>query len=141
MKKALLFILIFCIHAVPALPQTDLITVIEAVKIKNDNRKEALYYYENNWKLLREKALEKNFIDSFEMIVTEAADDADFDIVLITRYSNKNQFDNSEVNFQRLIKEFITDKDGIRLMNALKPVDFRKSVFIKTGSSYLISGR
>jgi len=42
--------------------QSEVVTLFEAVKIKNEKRAEALYFYENNWKILRENAPEKGII-------------------------------------------------------------------------------
>ena len=43
----------------------ELITLTEFVKIKNNHREEAVFYYENNWKVLREAAVKKGYIHSF----------------------------------------------------------------------------
>jgi hypothetical protein len=136
MKKHLFLLLfIFCL-SISAFSQTEVITVFEAVKIKIEKRAEALFYYQNNWKKLREKAVEKGFIHSFELIETKTDEKAEFDIVLITRYINQARFDKSEENFQELIKQ----RGGLKLLNDLKPNDFRENVFVKTGKSFLAGG-
>ena len=131
MKKLLPLLLIGLCVSLNSYAQTETITVFETVKIINNNRTEALFYYENNWKVLRRNALKKNYIHSFEIIETKGDDKADFDIVLITRYKDQAQFEKSEENFQKLIKA----RGELKLKNALKPNDFRQSVFVKTGRS------
>jgi hypothetical protein len=135
MKRLLILTLTIYFLALTVFSQSTTITVIETVKIKDNKRAEALFYYENNWKLLREKALEKGSIHSYELIEATADEKADFDIVLVTRYAHQAQFDKSEENFQKLIKELITDKGGLKLKNKLKPADFRQNMFVKIGKS------
>lgn len=131
-KHTFLLVFIFGL-SISAFSQTEVITLIEAVKIKNEKRAEALFYYQNNWQKLREKAIEKGFIHSFELIETKADEKAGFDIVLITRYLNQAQFDKSEENFQELIKQ----RGELKLLNDLKPNDFRENIFVTTGKSLL----
>ena len=52
---------------------------------------------------------------------------ADFDLILFTEYADNEQFANSEKNFEILFKE----KGPLRLMNDLKPGEFRENVFAK----------
>ena len=131
MKKFLLLVLAVCFLKVLAFAQTEVVTILETVKIKNEKRAEALFYYENNWKVLREKALEKGYIHSFEFFETKADDKADFDIVLITRFADQAQYKKAEENFRELIKQ----KGGLKLLNDLTPNEFRQRGFVKIGKS------
>lgn len=134
--KKLLFLNLFILGlSLIIFSQTQIITVFEAVKIKNDKRAETLFYYENNWKKLRVSALEKGYIHSFELIEAKADEKADFDVVLITRYKNQKQFDKSEERFQELIKQ----RGELKLLNDLKPSDFRQNLFVKIGKSNLMT--
>lgn len=103
------------------------LSTIDFVQILNGNKAETLHYYENNWKVLREMALEKNYITSYEFMETKATKDAPFDIILITTYANKEQFELREKRFQELIKE----KGALDLLNDKKPSEFRKNIFHK----------
>jgi hypothetical protein len=105
------------------------ITMIDFVKIKNNKRQEALFYYENNWKVFRDVALEKGYIKSYKLLTTSADTTANFDLILITEYADSSQFKLSEERFQQIIKE--TRPDGSKLLNELKPNDFRQNVFFK----------
>ena len=115
----------------------EIITVFETVRIKNDKRAEALFYYENNWKTFRDTALEKGYIHSYELIETGTDEKAAFDLVLITRYAGKKQFEKSEENFRKLIEA----SGGVKLLNELKPNEFRENVFVVTGRSIAGQGQ
>ena len=109
----------------------EIFTVADFVKIKNGRRDEAIYYYENNWKVYREAALKRGVIHSYELIETKADGGADFDLILITRYAGEAQLQASEKNFEPILKEI--RPDGARLKNEFKPEDFRQNVFVKIG--------
>ncbi|HMT07254.1 MAG TPA: TlpA disulfide reductase family protein [Pyrinomonadaceae bacterium] len=108
------------------------IDVVEFVKVVGGNRDEARYYYENNWRVYREAAVKRGIIDSFEYIET-ATKDAAFDIILITRYANEEQFKNSEKAFEPILKEL--RPKGPLLRGTLKPEAFRQIVHSYTGKS------
>lgn len=109
------------------------VAVTELVKVVNGKRDEAVFYYRNNWMKLREEAVKRGYIESFELQVGDPKEEADFDIVLITRYRDKAQFDASEPNFQKLIKELLPI--GPVRMNEAVPDEFRKSVGVRTTES------
>jgi hypothetical protein len=105
------------------------ITTIDFVKIKNSKRQEALYFYENNWKVYRDVALKKDYIKSYKIMTALPDTTADFDFMLITEYTDSLQFRLNEQRFQQIIKA--TRPDGPRLLNGLKPNDFRQNLFFK----------
>lgn len=133
MRYFIILLFIISCASLSSFAQTETVTLFEAVKIKNEKRPEALFYFENNWKVLRENALKKGIIHSFEFVIAKRNEKADFDIILITRYKDQAQFEKSEENFQELIKA----RGEIRLKNELKPDDFRQSVFTISGKSSL----
>lgn len=112
-----------------------LITVTEFVRIRDGRRKEALYYYDNNWKKYRQEAVKRGLIHSYELIVAAADEKTDFDIILITRFADRKNFDQVEENFGRLIKEL--RPEGPRLKNEIKPADFRENISVKFGETRL----
>jgi thiol-disulfide isomerase/thioredoxin len=112
-----------------------LITITEFVKIKNNHREEAVFYYENNWKILREAAIKKGYIHSYELIVSKADEKSGFDIILITRFADIENFNKVEENFQEIMKE-VRDGSEVKLKNELKPDDFRENIAVKTGNTY-----
>ena len=103
------------------------ISTMDFVQILNENREEALYYFQNNWKALREMAISRGYIHSFDVLETPASADAPFELILITTYKNKEQYDAREEHFRELIDE----KGELDLMNDKKPGEFRKTLFNK----------
>ncbi len=113
------------------------VVLMDFVKIKNGKRDEALYFYENNWKIYRETALKKGFIQSYEIIEIAPSDNNQFDLILITRYANEEQYKNSEKNFEPILKEI--RPNGALLKNDLKPEEFRQNVFFNVGKPVFTS--
>ncbi|MEQ8241564.1 MAG: hypothetical protein RIA69_20290 [Cyclobacteriaceae bacterium] len=121
----LVLILSSCAHVYGQ--QKESITTMDFVQILNDNEPEAVYYFQNNWKVLRESAIKKGHIESFQVMETPFTEDAPFDLILITTYENKAQYDLREAHFRELIKEM----GELKLMNERKPNEFRKTIFSK----------
>lgn len=109
-----------------------IIEVIDLVKVVGGNRDEARYYYENNWRVYREAAVKRGVIESFEYIET-ATKDAAFDIILITRYANEEQYRNSEKAFEPILKEL--RPKGPLLKGTIEPNSFRKIVHSYVGKT------
>lgn len=107
--------------------KSENISTVDFVQILNNNEAEAIFYFENNWKILRKMAIEKGYIKSFEFLVTSFSKNAPFNFIFITTYKNKEQFLKREQNFQELIKI----KGNLKLLNNKKPNDFRKTIFSK----------
>ncbi|GAA4897626.1 hypothetical protein GCM10023311_22990 [Flaviramulus aquimarinus] len=104
--------------------QTDRISTIDYIEVLNGNKTEALFYYQNNWKQLRIQALEQGYIKSYQLLESVVTKETPYNFILITTYKNKAQFDNSEVNFQKLIDA----GSGLKLINDKKPGEFRKVI-------------
>ncbi|MGD1957521.1 MAG: hypothetical protein ACFB2Y_01625 [Fulvivirga sp.] len=126
MKVLTLFFVLFMFDAATAQPDTR-ISTIEFVQILDDNREEALFYYQNNWKVLREMAVKKSYIDSFGLLEVEFTEDQPYHIILMTTFANKDQFEKREQHFEELIKA----KGPLRLLNEKKPSEFRKNLYLK----------
>lgn len=109
-----------------------ILEVIEFVKVVNGNRDEARYYYENNWRVYREAAVKRGIIESFNYVEI-ANKDSEFDIILITRYANEDQYKNSEKAFEPILKEL--RPKGPLLRGTLKPDAFRQIVHSYRGKS------
>ncbi len=103
------------------------ITTMDFVEVLNDHQQETLYYYNNNWKVLREMALAKKYIAEYQFLITPVDEESKVSIILMTTYANQDQYDKREVHFEELIKK----KGALNLMNEIKPKDFRKIVFSK----------
>lgn len=125
--KTLFLFLALSISTISFGQVNDKITTIEFVEILNNNKEEAIFYFENNWKVLREMALGKKYIDSYQLLETPTSEEAPFQIILLTTYQNNEQYNLREAHFQELIKE----KGELKLLNNKKPTEFRKSMFSK----------
>ena len=111
--------------------QDQSITSMDFVEIIDNNDEEAWYYYENNWKVLRQMAVKKDYILSFKLFKDLSLNDNTFGIVLMTNYKDSLQFINREAHFQELIKE----KGELRLLNDKLPGEFRKTIYSKDFSN------
>jgi len=125
--RTILLLIILGINSISYGQQDDRITTIDFVQILDDNKDEAVYYYQNNWKILRDMAIEKGYIHSFQILETFFSEGEPFQLMLITTYTNKKQYDLREDHFRELIKE----KGELNLMNEKKPDEFRKTLFRK----------
>lgn len=124
-KTTTIILLLFYIHLFAQ--KSTKISTIDFVQVLNDNKKEVVFYYENNWEILRKMAVKKKYIHSYQLLETNSTKDAPFSFMLITTYKNKQQFDNREKHFRELIKA----KGKLRLLNDKKPEVFRKTIFGK----------
>ncbi len=123
MKKIILFtLLISCYTGISQ--QSKRVSMIDYVQVLNKNKAEALFYYQNNWQQLRIKAIEKNYIESYQLLETLPTDKTPYTFMLITTYKNKEQYEASEEHFRVLIDA----SDGLKLLNNKKPNEFRKVI-------------
>lgn len=125
--KITILLIFLSIYSVSFAQHDDRITTVEFIQILDDNKAEAEFYYQNNWKVLREMALKKDYIHSYQLLETPVSEEAPFHLMLITTYSNKAQYDLREEHFGELIKE----KGELKLLNDKKPGEFRKSLYSK----------
>jgi hypothetical protein len=124
------FLIVFAFNAMFSFGQTNsYISAIDFVKIKNEKRKEALFFYENNWKVYRDIALEKGFIKSYKLLAIPSDTISNFDLILVTEYADSTQLKLSEERFQGIIKAI--RPTGPKLLNELKPNDFRQNLFFR----------
>ena len=107
--------------------QNASLTTLEFVEIINDAEAEALFYFQNNWQVLRKQALAKEFISDYKLLQVESSPEAPFHIVLMTTFADEQQYQDREKNFRELIEA----RDGLKLLNDKKPAEFRRSVFSK----------
>lgn len=126
-----LFILILLLGSINVSGQS--VTMLELVQVKPAFQKEALYYYEHNWKLYRDIALRKGFIQSYRIEQTTADSTGGFELLLITEYKDSADYLQSEANFSSILRQ--ARPDGPLLLNKIQPADFRKSLFVRITSN------
>jgi len=127
MKTILFSLVLLCIGVLVQGQHDDRISTIDFVQVLNYNEAEVKYYYQNNWTILRKMAIEKGYIHSYEILEVPTSEDAPFQLMLKTTYSNKKQYDAREEHFGELIKA----RGDLRLLNDKKPGEFRKTLFGK----------
>lgn len=115
---------------------SEKITTMDFVQILDGNKEETLYYYNNNWKVLREQAIEKGYIHSYQLLEVPLNEDFPVEIILITTYANQSQYDQREDNFGVLIEA----RGGRNLLNEKQPSEFRKIIFSREDMRYLVEG-
>lgn len=115
-----------CLAAQQTLP----VTVLDFVRIQAGHRAEALYYYENNWKLYRDTALARGYISAYRLLETTPDSLGNFDLVLVTTYPDSAAQARSEERFRPILGDL--RPGGPLLLNGLGPGDFRHNVFFKT---------
>ncbi len=103
------------------------ISTLDFVQVLDNNMDEALFYYKNNWQELRDSAVARGYISSYELMETKHTDDAPFHFILKTTYSNSEQFKIREENFEKLIEQ----RGDRKLLNLKQPKEFRKIIFSK----------
>jgi len=105
------------------------ISVMDFVQVKESRRAEAVYFYENNWKLYRDIALKKGFILSYRLEEVMSDTAGSFNLVLITEYRDSIFYHHSEANFREILST--ARPNGPLLMNHLQPAEFRTNLFVK----------
>ena len=115
-----IIILCFAISVLGFAQHDEKQSTIDFVEILDNNTEEALFYYQNNWQQLREKAIKKGYIHSYQMLQTESTPEAPYHFILITTYVNKTQYDAREAHFD----EIIAASGGLKLLNDKKPTNF-----------------
>ena len=120
--KKQISVLILAPFAMLSLPLSSLagVATVDKVSIKNGKSEEAAYFYENNWRVYREKALASGYISGFRLM--EGADEAGAPtLLLITEYADEGQYEAREENFAKVMPS----NGKPALLNSLMPNDFR----------------
>ncbi|MDC8002931.1 hypothetical protein POV27_02650 [Aureisphaera galaxeae] len=123
MKNIFLLLAFLSVPLCMGLAQTDeSITSMDFVEVVDNQVEETVYYYENNWLVLRKKAIEDKAIKDYGLFISPATEKDPAYIVLVTTYANKEQFDNRENYFGKLIEA----RGERKLLNEKQPSEFRK---------------
>ncbi|MTI22031.1 hypothetical protein E1176_13455 [Fulvivirga sp. RKSG066] len=105
--------------------QSQQVSIMEFVKVIDNQDEETLYYYENNWQELREVAMEKGYIKGYQLLKVTDDNHTEYDIVLITTFEDRAQYNDAESNFE----EIMSMRSGPKFLNDKRPADFRKNVY------------
>ena len=117
-------ILFVVLLLLPLSAAAEVITV-DYVRVLNGNAKEAVYFYENNWKKFRIAAVRKGIITSFKLLV-KSSQDGQTDILLITAFESQEQYERREENFLEVMQD--AREGGPALLNNKSPAEFREVI-------------
>jgi len=104
---------------------TNEVVVLEYVEILNGHEEEAMFYYENNWKRLRDIAIRRGVISDYKILV-DRSDTSHVQLRLLTEFPGPYAFEKGEERFGQIIEE--VGSDGPILLNDITPDQFRKNV-------------
>ncbi|MBC8112191.1 MAG: hypothetical protein H7Y04_14130 [Verrucomicrobia bacterium] len=139
MLKILVLIFLFSSSHWIVAQDLKTIVIVDFVKVKNEKKKEAIFYYENNWKLYRDAMLKEGFIKSYRLLEVKADSTGNFDLILMTEYKDSIDFKKSEERFEAVMKT--NRPNGVLLLNEKKPAEFRQNVFVKFGETVFSSDK
>ena len=107
--------------------QDERMSLMIFVEVLNDNKEEAIFYYQNNWGAMAELAIERGLMESHQILETPYSEEEPYHLILIVTFFNEEQYDNREEPYFELLKEIGPEK----LMNGKKPDEFRKELYKK----------
>ena len=133
MRIKLLFILLN-FYSICNGQQDERMSLMIFVEILNDNKDEAIFYYQNNWGAMAELAIERGLMESHQILETPYSEEEPYHLILIVTFYNKEQYNNREGPYFELLKEIGPEK----LLNDKKPDEFRKELYKKRRVKHLI---
>jgi hypothetical protein len=118
MKNISLSILfLICIaNAISAQKKQQIVTT-DMLSVNQVFEKEAIFFYEKNWKAFRDQALKQKFISGYQLIMSAPDSTGSIQIVLLTMYPDSVSFANSEKNFRPIMKKI--SPNGPHLLNEI----------------------
>jgi len=126
-----LLIVAFLLVGARSFAQDGPVIWIDLVKIKDGNAAEAMYFYENNWKVYRDSAQKIGLITSYKLL-RNTTDTAKADILLVTEYPSRKVFEDREQYWQPLMKAL--RPNGPVVLNGKK-----RDEFLTIVDSYLLA--
>lgn len=78
---------------------------VDVVECRSEYERECLYYYENNWKVIREEAVARNFISGYHLLRAESDSLSVVKLFLLTEYPDSLALAEVEANFQPMMRE------------------------------------
>jgi hypothetical protein len=97
--------------------------VIDMVEVLAARNEEATFFYDQNWKVYREKALKDGVINAYRILSLPKGNETGCDLILMTEYPDEAKFKASEDNFRPILQAL--RPNGPLLLNEHKPNIFR----------------
>jgi hypothetical protein len=129
MKKLILILLIGTLSYPSSHAQKNAYVALDIIHVKNSLWNEALYFFENNWKVYRQEAIKQGIISSYQLLVNKA-DSVSNNIILITQYPDSLSYQKSEENFRPIMKKIRST--GPIYLNEKRRNDIIETVFSNT---------
>lgn len=128
----ILFIIPFLLISCGVFAQQTKVLLVDVMSINRDHKVEAVYYFENNWKLFRDEAIKLGVITGYQFYETD--NEGRLEFVLITEFKDDEQYANSEANFEPILKKL--RPNGPFMLNDVKPAVFRQTVSTKKATVF-----
>lgn len=94
-------------------------------EVNKEKRKEAIYFFENNWKLFRDEAMRQGVIKSYNALeITK--DNGEIEILLMTEFTDSLQYQMAEERFHPILEKL--RPNGPVLLNNTKQPEFRETI-------------
>ena len=123
-RKHLLPTIAFLALSLTGFSQSQHIATVDIVNAKTAYEKEAIFFYEHNWKAFREEALKLGYVSGYELIKAPADTTGWFKIILITHFGDSAQYKKVEENFRPIMSRL--SPNGPKMLNDVKRSEFLK---------------
>lgn len=87
---------------------------LDVIECRGEYERECLHFYEQNWEVFREEALERNYISGYQILRTVSDSAGGLTLILVTEYPDSLTFAHVEENFQPLMRELRPDGPSLR---------------------------
>ncbi len=107
------------------------IWTVDYVKANDGQLADLVQFYELNWVKARKYAKRKKYVADYQWYVLP--DNAEYQLVLMTRYKNRAQFERREANFQKVFEKveptLINGKSSRDMREIVKSEEFFEPKF------------
>lgn len=109
MKRMMILILFISLSVMNVInaqevPLKASIWTVDYVKAKEGELGDLVKYYKLNWQAARKHARKANYVEDYQWFVLP--ENADYQVVLMTKYKDQVQFDRREENFQKIFAKY-----------------------------------
>jgi hypothetical protein len=125
----LLVLIILCLNIQSSFGQkSKSVWTVDFVKVKNNQLDSAVLVLQKNWGAARKYAKKMKFVKSYQLLIANQGikANAEFDILLVTEYADKEKYENREKNFSIVFDKFLPDWVYV---NGKKPKDYTEIKF------------
>lgn len=98
------------------------VSTFDIVKVDANFEKEAMYFYNINWREFRKEALKQKVITGFEMYKLAIDSTKHFDLTLVTTYKDEKAYHQAEEKFRPIMKK--VSPNGPKYLNEIKREQF-----------------